>query len=71
LVLGGIQRSTTLFGTAFLPLKQLSRDLGSLSLPRSSFISLTILSKPFSHEQLVAAVASLVKAPATVHRLRK
>jgi CheY-like chemotaxis protein len=43
---------------------------GQGSLPKA-FAKTAMLSKPFSHEQLIATVASLVEAPATVHRLRK
>jgi two-component sensor histidine kinase/CheY-like chemotaxis protein len=43
---------------------------GSGSLPKA-FAKTAMLSKPFSQEQLVAAVALLVEAPVAVHRLRK
>jgi CheY-like chemotaxis protein len=43
---------------------------GQGSLPKA-FAKTAMLSKPFSNEQLIATVASLVEAPATVHRLRK
>jgi two-component sensor histidine kinase/CheY-like chemotaxis protein len=43
---------------------------GAGSLPKA-FAKTTILSKPFSYDQLITAVTPLVKAPATVHRLRK
>jgi hypothetical protein len=43
---------------------------GPGSLPKA-FAKTAMLSKPFSQEQLVAAVASLVEAPASVLRLRR
>jgi two-component sensor histidine kinase len=43
---------------------------GPGSLPKA-FAKTAILTKPFSQEQLVVAVASLVKAPGTIHRLRQ
>ena len=43
---------------------------GPGSLPKA-FARTAMLSKPFSHEQLIVAVTSLVKAPAAVLRLRK
>jgi CheY-like chemotaxis protein len=43
---------------------------GPGSLPKA-FAKTAMLSKPFSQEQLVTAVASLVEAPASVLRLRK
>ena len=43
---------------------------GPGSLPKA-FAKTAMLSKPFRQEQLVAAVASLVEAPATVRRLRR
>jgi CheY-like chemotaxis protein len=43
---------------------------GRESLPRA-FAKTAVLSKPFSQEQLIAAVTLLVEAPATVRPLRK
>jgi signal transduction histidine kinase/DNA-binding response OmpR family regulator len=43
---------------------------GRESLPQA-FAKTAVVSKPFSQEQLIAAVTLLVEAPATVHRLRK
>jgi signal transduction histidine kinase/DNA-binding response OmpR family regulator len=43
---------------------------GPESLPKA-FAKTAMLAKPFSQADLAAAVASLVEAPATVHRLRK
>jgi signal transduction histidine kinase/DNA-binding response OmpR family regulator len=43
---------------------------GSESLPKA-FAKTAMIIKPFSQEQLIAAVASLGEAPATVHRLRR
>ena len=43
---------------------------GPGSLPKA-FAKTTMLSKPFSQEQLVAAVTSLVEVPASVLRLRR
>ena len=43
---------------------------GPGSLPKA-FAKTAMLAKPFSQEQLIAAVASLVAVPATIHRLAK
>ena len=43
---------------------------GPGSLPKA-FAETAMLPKPFSQEQLIATVASLVEAPAVVYRLRK
>jgi signal transduction histidine kinase/DNA-binding response OmpR family regulator len=43
---------------------------GPGSLPKA-FAKTAMLSKPFSHEQLLTAAAALVTAPAGVHRLRQ
>jgi CheY-like chemotaxis protein len=43
---------------------------GPESLPQA-FAKTAMLPKPFGQQQLIAAVSSLVHAPATVHRLRK
>jgi hypothetical protein len=43
---------------------------GPESLPKS-FAKTAMLAKPFSQQQLIAAVASLGKASGNVHRLKK
>jgi hypothetical protein len=43
---------------------------GPESLPKA-FAKTSLISKPFNQGELVAAVASLVKTRAIVHRLRK
>jgi len=38
---------------------------------RKAFAKMAMIAKPFSQQQLVAAVALLGQAPAAVHRLRR
>ena len=56
------------------PFKVMSRKIktgyGAESLPKA-FAKTAMIAKPFSQQQLIAAVALLGQAPAAVHRLRR